>query len=291
MGNEPVAAERSLLNVTNLSKQFSLHVSALQWFSGHRQKFNAVTGVSLEIGKGESLGLVGPSGCGKSTTAHCILQLLRPSSGSVMFDGVELTQIGPRELRRRRRDIQLVFQDPFSSLNPRRKTVDILLEPMRIHGIGDESYRRARVRELAETVGLRAADLGRYPAEFSGGQRQRIGIARALATRPKLLICDEPVSSLDVSVRAQVLNLLKDLQEQLHLAMLFISHDLSVVRYMCDRVAVMNEGSIVESGRAIDVYQSPKSDYTRSLIAAIPLVDPKRARQQLAQTSSPEAIS
>jgi ABC-type oligopeptide transport system ATPase subunit len=238
----------------------------------------AVDGVSLHVNPGEILGLVGESGSGKSTTGFCILQLLRPTSGSVVFQGSELTELGGEELRRVRRDLQIVFQDPYSSLDPRMTVGDIVGEPLVVHRVGSRSERRARIRELLEVVGFDPRFVNRYPHEFSGGQRQRIGIARALALSPRLIVCDEPVSALDVSIQAQIINLLKDLQQEFDLAYLFIAHDLAVVRSVSDRIAVMRQGEIVESGPAEEVYTSPKEEYTRALLASVPVPDPERMK-------------
>ena len=235
----------------------------------------AVDGVSFDLYAGQTLGLVGESGSGKSTTAHAILQLTRPTSGSVRFEGVELTELRGERLRRMRREMQIVFQDPYSSLNPRMTVGKIVAEPLRTHGIGDRRTRRAAVARLLELVGFDPAYTNRYPHEFSGGQRQRIGIARALALNPQLIICDEPVSALDVSIQAQILNLLKDLQCDLGLSYLFIAHDLAVVRGMSDAIAVMRNGRIVEQGPADEIYMRPRSDYTRGLLAAVPVADPE----------------
>jgi ABC-type oligopeptide transport system ATPase subunit len=245
--------------------------------------------VSIDLGfkEGETLGLVGESGSGKSTTGYCVLQVLRPTSGSVVFDGEELTELSGKELRRMRRRMQLVFQDPHSSLDPRMTVGDIVGEPLAIHKVGSRSERRNRVRELLHTVGFDPTFTNRYPHEFSGGQRQRIGIARALALSPDLLVLDEPVSALDVSIQAQILNLLKDLQREFGLTYLFIAHDLAVVRTMSDRIAVMNQGKIIEIGLAEEVYTSPRELYTKELLAAVPVPDPramkerKRERQRL----------
>ena len=240
----------------------------------------AVDGVSFEIEEGQTLGLVGESGSGKSTTAYAALQLIRPTAGSVRFLGRELTRLRPEELRRMRREMQIVFQDPYASLNPRMTVGRILAEPLRTHGIGNRRTRRASVARLLELVGLEASYTNRYPHEFSGGQRQRIGIARALALNPKLIVCDEPVSALDVSIQAQILNLLKDLQRDLGLTYLFIAHDLAVVRAMSNTIAVMHEGRIVEQGPAEQVYTQPQTDYTRALLAAVPVADPERMQRR-----------
>jgi oligopeptide transport system ATP-binding protein len=274
-----------LLQVRNLVKQFPIKKGLL--VERTVDHVNAVDDVSFDISSGETLGLVGESGSGKSTTGYCVLQVLRPTSGSVRFDGEELTELKGEGLRRMRRRMQLVFQDPHSSLDPRMTVGDIVGEPLVIHKVGSRRDRRNRVRELLDTVGFDPTFTNRYPHEFSGGQRQRIGIARALALSPDLLVLDEPVSALDVSIQAQILNLLKDLQRELGLTYLFIAHDLAVVRTMSDRIAVMNQGKIVELGPAEEVYESPRELYTKELLAAVPVPDPramkerKRERQRL----------
>lgn len=269
-----------LLEVTNLTKDFPLKRTGL----GRRRVFRAVDNVSFTVAPGEVLGLVGESGSGKSTTARCVMRLIEPSSGSVRFAGEDLMALRGARLRKVRRGIQMVFQDPFSSLNPRMRVQDIIAEGMEIHGIlPDPRARQARVAELLELVGLRPDHLTRRPASFSGGERQRIGIARALAVEPRLLICDEPVASLDVSIQAQILNLFKDLQRELGVAIIYIAHDLATVRHLCDRIAVMKEGRIVESGDRDQIYGSPQSEYTKELIAAVPVPDPVRQRQKQEQ--------
>jgi len=265
-----------LLQVRDLVKRFP--VKSGLFIDRTVDYVDAVAGVSFDIAAGETLGLVGESGSGKSTTGFCILQLLRPTSGSVVFDGRELTELGGEELRRVRRDLQIVFQDPYSSLDPRMTVGDIVGEPLVVHRVGTRRERRARVRELLEVVGFDPTFVNRYPHEFSGGQRQRIGIARALALSPRLIVCDEPVSALDVSIQAQIINLLKDLQQEFELAYLFIAHDLAVVRSVSDRIAVMRRGEIVESGPAEAVYTSPREEYTRALLASVPVPDPERMR-------------
>jgi ABC-type oligopeptide transport system ATPase subunit len=267
-----------LLEVKDLQKWFPVRKGLL--IERTVDYVKAVDGVSFEIPEGQTLGLVGESGSGKSTTGYCVLQLHKPTGGSVRFRGKELTTMGSGDLREMRREMQIVFQDPYSSLNPRMTVGGIVAEPLAVHGIGTRRSRDARVRDLLETVGFNPDFTNRYPHEFSGGQRQRIGIARALALNPRLIICDEPVSALDVSIQAQILNLLKDLQRDLGLAYLFVAHDLAVVRAMSDHIAVMNKGVLVETGKANDVYTNPQEDYTKALLAAVPVPDPRRMRER-----------
>jgi oligopeptide transport system ATP-binding protein len=271
----------ALLQVRDLRKEFPVKSGFLVERVTHT--VNAVDGISFDIAEGRTLGLVGESGSGKSTTGYCVLQLLKPTAGSIRFQGKELTKLGREEIRRMRREMQIVFQDPYSSLDPRMTVGDIVAEPLDVHGVGSRRTRRARVRELLDVVGFNPDYVNRYPHEFSGGQRQRVGVARALALNPSLIVCDEPVSALDVSIQAQILNLLKDLQRDFGLTYLFISHDLAVVRSMSDDIAVMKDGQIVETGPADDVYERPKHQYTRALLTAVPVPDPRRMRDRRAE--------
>jgi oligopeptide transport system ATP-binding protein len=234
----------------------------------------AVDGLDFDIYSGETLGLVGESGCGKSTTGRSILQLYHPTAGKVDFLGKDLTQLKGEDLRKQRRQMQMIFQDPYASLNPRMTVGSIVAEPMEVHNIGTKSERLERVRELLEVVGLNPYFINRYPHEFSGGQRQRIGVARALAVNPSFIVCDEPISALDVSIQAQVINLLEDLQEQFKLTYLFIAHDLSVVRHISDRIAVMYLGKIMELADRDELYRNPMHPYTQALLSAVPIPDP-----------------
>jgi oligopeptide transport system ATP-binding protein len=274
MTSAPVAAP-PVLSVRNLVKHFPVRSRGLL----RRQvgEVHAVCGVSFDLAERETLGLVGESGCGKSTTARVVLNLQPATSGEVHYQGRELTSLSRSQMRALRRDLQIVFQDPYASLDPRMPVNEIVAEPLRIHGLyGDEG--RTVVRDLLRTVGLKPEHGNRFPHEFSGGQRQRIGVARALALRPKVLVLDEPVSALDVSIQAGVLNLLDELQSELGLSYLFVSHDLSVVRHIADRIAVMYLGTIVETGTSQELFEGPAHPYTQALISAIPLPDPRKER-------------
>jgi oligopeptide/dipeptide ABC transporter ATP-binding protein len=273
VGSRPPAADADvLLDVEGLAKYFPVRSGALGL--SRSQRVHAVDGVSLRIRRGEVLGLVGESGCGKSTTGRLILRLIEPSAGSIRFLGEDLLTASAARMKALRRHLQIVFQDPFSSLNPRMRIGSILDEPLAVHGLGTRTERADAVRVILDKVGLSPDALTRYPHEFSGGQRQRIGIARALILNPQLVIADEPVSSLDVSIQAQIINLLQDLQREYHLSLLFIAHDLVMVRHISDRVAVMYLGRIVELASSDDLFARPRHPYTQALIAAIPTTDP-----------------
>ena len=270
-----------LLVAEGLKKYFPVREGLL--IERTKDYVRAVDDVSFEINVGETLGLVGESGSGKSTTGYCVIRLLELTAGRIFFEGKEITRLKGESLRQIRREMQIVFQDPYASLNPRMTVGDIVAEPLVVHQIGRRQTREATVRQLLDVVGFDPSYVNRYPHEFSGGQRQRIGIARALALNPRLIVCDEPVSALDVSIQAQILNLLKDLQRDFGLSYLFIAHDLSVVRTMSDRIAVMNRGQLVETGASSSVYADPQDDYTKALLAAVPVPDPIRMRERKAE--------
>jgi len=274
-------ADRVLLRVEHVKKYFPIRRGIV--FKREVGRVHAVDDVSLDVRVGETLGLVGESGCGKSTLGRCIIRLLELTSGSITFEGRDISRLSRRALRPIRGDVQMVFQDPYASLNPRKRVGTIIADPLRIHGNFTRRQIRERVRELLQLVGLSPEHINRYPHEFSGGQRQRIGVARALALNPKLIIADEPVSALDVSIRAQVINLLDDLQDNLGLTYIFVAHDLGVVRHVSDRIAVMYLGKIVEVSPAEELYQRPVHPYTEALLSAVPIPDPviTAQRQQI----------
>jgi oligopeptide/dipeptide ABC transporter ATP-binding protein len=265
-----------LVEIRSLKTYFPIRKGLLQREVGH---VHAVDDVTLSVSEGETLGLVGESGCGKSTLGRTIVRLLEPTEGSVIFEGRDISKLGTRKLRPLRREMQMVFQDPYASLNPRKRVGSIIGTPLKIHGV-DKSQRRERVQELLETVGLSPEHYNRFPHEFSGGQRQRIGVARALALRPKLIVADEPVSALDVSIQSQMLNLLDDLQKELSLTYIFIAHDLGVVRHVSNRIAVMYLGKLVELAPADELYERPIMPYTEALLSAVPIPDPDLSHER-----------
>ncbi|MGN7388711.1 ABC transporter ATP-binding protein [Sporosarcina sp. SAFN-015] len=267
-----------LLKVENLKKHFPIKKGMFGKTVGY---VKAVDDVSFYVNEGETLGIVGESGCGKSTTGRVLMRLLEPTEGDIEFDGKDLTSLSQEEMRKTRRDIQMVFQDPYASLNPRHTIGKILEEPLIVHGVSDPKERKKKVHEFLEIVGLNAYHAKRYPHQFSGGQRQRIGIARALMTNPKLIIADEPVSALDVSIQAQVLNLMQDLQKEFNLTYIFIAHDLGVVRHISDRVAVMYLGKMVEVADSEQLYEKPLHPYTQALLSAVPVPDPDFQKEQI----------
>lgn len=270
--------KKPLLKVEGLKKYFPVKSGLLARTSGY---VKAVDDVSFYVNEGETLGIVGESGCGKSTTGRMLMRLLEPTEGTIEFDGKELTELSADEMRKTRRDIQMVFQDPYASLNPRHTIEKILGEPLLVHGMKDAKERKAKVHEFLKVVGLSEYHANRYPHQFSGGQRQRIGIARALMTNPKLIIADEPVSALDVSIQAQVLNLMQDLQEEFKLTYIFIAHDLGVVRHISDRVGVMYLGKMVEISASEQLYAKPLHPYTQALLSAVPVPDPDHEKQEI----------
>ena len=273
--------KKVLLKVENLKKYFPIRSGTFARVTG---SVKAVDNVSFEVYEGETLGIVGESGCGKSTTGRVLMRLTNPTEGTIEFNGTELTTLSEEEMRKMRRDIQMVFQDPYASLNPRHTVEKILEEPLIVHGIGNAADRKKKVIEYLKIVGLSEYHAKRYPHQFSGGQRQRIGIARALMTNPKLIIADEPVSALDVSIQAQVLNLMKQLQEDLRLTYIFIAHDLGVVRHISDRVGVMYLGRMVELSNSESLYEEPLHPYTKALLSAVPIPDPEFKGEQMLLT-------
>jgi peptide/nickel transport system ATP-binding protein len=277
----PPPAGGPLIRIEGIKKYFPITRGIL--FQHRVGDVHAVDGVDLEVYPGQTLGLVGETGCGKSTLARVVMRLFEPTEGKIFFEGRDITHVHGKELRALRRDMQMIFQDPYASLNPRKTIGTIIGTPFRLHGTVPRNKIKGETQQLMELVGLNPEHYNRYPHEFSGGQRQRIGVARSLALRPKLIVCDEPVSALDVSIQAQILNLLDDLQEEFNLTYLFIAHDLSVVKHVSDRVAVMYLGKIVEMAEGATLYQNPKHPYTGALLSAVPVADPKiaRARQRI----------
>ena len=268
----------TILKVENLQQHFPIYGGI---FLRHISTVFALDGVSLSVKQGETIGVVGESGCGKTTLGRAMLRLYKPSAGKVVFDRQDITRLSQQDLRPIRREMQMIFQDPFESLNSRHTVGEILEEPFIIHRIGEAGDRKAKVKKLLERVGLTAGSIDRYPHEFSGGQRQRIGIARAIALNPKLIVCDEPVSALDVSIQSQILNLLLELQKEMNLTYVFISHDLAVVKHISDRIAVMYLGQVVEQATANEIVDSPLHPYTQALISAIPFPDPESRRKKI----------
>jgi oligopeptide transport system ATP-binding protein len=273
-------AAEPLIEVTDLVKHFPIKRGLL--IDREVDQVRAVDGVSFSVPRGQTLGLVGESGSGKSTACRVMLQLLKPTSGSVRFEGEEIAGLSRRRMRPLRRQMQMIFQDPYASLNPRKRVGQIVGDPLKLQKAASGSELRAQVQELLERVGLSSEHYDRYPHEFSGGQRQRIGIARAIALKPKLIVADEPVSALDVSIQAQIVNLLDDLQDELGLTYVFVAHDIGVVRHISDRIAVMHNGKIVEQGGADQVCEHPSDDYTKKLLAAVPVPDPRESRARRA---------
>jgi oligopeptide/dipeptide ABC transporter ATP-binding protein len=275
---EPPAAVTPLLRAVDVKTHFRVKRGLVQ----KPATVKAVDGVSIDVAPGETVGLVGESGCGKSTFGRTVLRLIEPTEGKIYFDGHDVTPLSQRQLRPLRRKMQIIFQDPYASLNPRMSVFDTIAEPLAIHGLTKTpSETHARVESLMKKVGLRPDQAMRYPHEFSGGQRQRIGIARALAVEPRFIVADEPISALDVSIQAQIVNLLRDLQDEMKLAYLFIAHDLKVVEYISHRVAVMYLGKVVEIAPSAELYESPKHPYTRALLSAVPVPDPEKKRQRI----------
>jgi oligopeptide transport system ATP-binding protein len=274
-----------LIEVTDLVKHFPIKAGLL--IDREVDQVRAVDGISFTVPRGQTLGLVGESGSGKSTACRAALQLLAPTSGSVRFEGQEIAGLSRRQMRPLRRQMQMIFQDPYASLNPRKRVGQIVGDPLKLQGVASGSELRKQVQELLERVGLSSEHYDRYPHEFSGGQRQRIGIARAIALKPKLIVADEPVSALDVSIQAQIINLLDDLQDELGLTYVFVAHDIGVVRHISDRIAVMHDGKIVEQGTADQVCEHPTDAYTKQLLAAVPIPDPRESRARRAGAGPP----
>ncbi|WP_308860198.1 ABC transporter ATP-binding protein [Paenibacillus endoradicis] len=279
---------KPLVEVRNLQKHF---VKSTDFWGKPKEVLKAVNGVSFQIYKGETFGLVGESGSGKSTVGRCMLRLYDYTEGSIMYDGQDISRMNDQQLKPFRKNIQSIFQDPYSSLNPGLNVYELISEPMDIHGMVKGNERKEQIIALLERVGLKAEHLYRYPHEFSGGQRQRISIARALATKPEFIICDEPISALDVSVQAQVVNMLEDLQEEFGLTYLFIAHDLSMVRHISDRIGVMYGGRIVEIASSDELYENPLHPYTQALLSAIPIPDPTATRERIRWSPDPEEWS
>jgi oligopeptide transport system ATP-binding protein len=279
-----MATGEPLLEVTDLVKHFPIKKGLL--IDREVDQVRAVDGVGFSVARGQTLGLVGESGSGKSTACRAMLQLLAPTSGSVRFEGQEIAGLSRRQMRPLRRQMQMIFQDPYASLNPRKRIGQIVGDPLKLQDVASGRELRTQVQELLERVGLSPEHYDRYPHEFSGGQRQRIGIARAIALKPKLVVADEPVSALDVSIQAQIVNLLDDLQDELGLTYVFVAHDIGVVRHISDRIAVMHDGKIVEQGTADQVCEHPRDDYTKKLLAAVPIPDPRESRARRASSSA-----
>ena len=279
-GEDPaLRSGEPLLEVTGLVKHFPVKGGIL--IDREVDRVRAVDGISFSVSRGQTLGLVGESGSGKSTACRAVLNLIEPTSGSVRFEGEEIAGASRREMRPLRREMQMIFQDPYASLNPRRRVGQIVGGPLKLNGLASGAELKRRVEELLDRVGLSPEHYNRFPHEFSGGQRQRIGIARAIALKPKLIVADEPVSALDVSIQAQIVNLLDDLQDELGLAYVFVAHDIGVVRHISDRIAVMHDGKIVEHGEADQVCERPRDEYTKKLLAAVPIPDPRESRERV----------
>jgi oligopeptide transport system ATP-binding protein len=279
-----MAAGAPLIEVTDLVKHFPIKAGLL--IDREVDQVRVVDGISFSVARGQTLGLVGESGSGKSTACRAMLQLLAPTSGSVRFEGEEIAGLSRRRMQPLRRQMQMIFQDPYASLNPRKRVGQIVGEPLKLQGVASGRELRAQVQALLERVGLASEHYDRYPHEFSGGQRQRIGIARAIALKPKLIVADEPVSALDVSIQAQIVNLLDDLQDELGLTYVFVAHDIGVVRHISDRIAVMHDGRIVEEGTADQVCEQPRDAYTQKLLAAVPIPDPRESRARRQRTAA-----